>query len=118
MDLPLLREQEGIFVLYNLHKMNEVYLYKYTKSNKYAKSPLASTRTSTRGGVFVWKKEICWHSGYRRPVRLVPYRVGEDLQASIPAGWCEKCGTEVYEFGRVCCEQCERWEENEETYAS
>lgn len=58
----------------------------------------------------MWQKVVYLRSGRRRPVRVVLYRAGEDLQSAIPAGWCEKCGAEVYEFGEVLCDQCERWE--------
>ena len=62
----------------------------------------------------MWREVIYLRSGNRRPVRLAPYAIGEDLQGAIPAGWCEKCGREVYEFGKGLCPMCERWEQDEE----
>lgn len=73
-------------------------------------------RTSTKGGVFVWREVIYLRSRWRRPVRFAPYRPGEDLQGALPAGWCEKCGREIYGVGKSLCEMCERWAWDEKEY--
>ena len=57
---------------------------------------------------------ICLRPPNRRPVRLRSPLWQEDVQASVPAGWCEGCGKEVYEFGGLLCRRCEKEEENHE----
>ena len=61
----------------------------------------------------MWERAIYLRSGRRRPIRRAPYRPGDDLQGALPAGWCEKCGREVYGFGERLCAECERWGQNE-----
>lgn len=56
----------------------------------------------------MWEAVIYLRSEKRRPVRLVPYRVGEDLQGAVPYGWCPLCGIELYGRERKICELCER----------
>lgn len=53
----------------------------------------------------------------RRPIRLQWGIFPEDIQGSIPLGWCEGCGMECYEAGTTLCPACIRkemeYEENE-----
>ena len=51
----------------------------------------------------------------RRPVRLGQYPREEDLQSSLPYGWCVVCGKEVYELQRMRCRECGRQERKNET---
>lgn len=62
----------------------------------------------------MWENAIYLRSSMRRPVRWGRYRRGEDLQGSVPYGWCAVCGKEAY--GRYCalCAECERRSENNE----
>jgi hypothetical protein len=57
----------------------------------------------------VWESAICLRSEGRRPIRLQPYKAGEDLQNQAPAGWCSLCGREVYDWGKEICTECEKW---------
>jgi hypothetical protein len=57
----------------------------------------------------VWGNGIYLRSDRRRPVRLRPYRAGEDLQAAAPFGWCPGCGMELYGQEEKLCRLCERW---------
>lgn len=49
---------------------------------------------------------ICLWSHGRRPVQLHPPLGLTDLQAQIPAGWCGRCGGEVYRPGKPYCTRC------------
>lgn len=110
--------------MYSFHNGNGLYLCKYTKNkqkfkypiDKYSKkyynadTKIKSTQTSTNnGGVFVWENIIYLHPQRRRPVRIGPYKAGEDLQNQAPLYWCSCCGKEVYSDGKYVCEECERW---------
>ena len=54
-------------------------------------------------------------SNKRRPIRLRGSVFPEDIQGSIPFGWCESCGMECYEPGCLLCPACLRKEmEHEE----
>ena len=44
--------------------------------------------------------------GRRRPVRLRPELGLHDRQAGAPAGWCGRCGAEVYRWGEALCDRC------------
>lgn len=57
----------------------------------------------------MWAKVIYLRTERRRPVRLTPYRTGEDLQAAAPFGWCPGCGMELYGQEEKLCKLCERW---------
>jgi len=49
-------------------------------------------------------------SAYRKnstPKRTL-FLPGVDLQAAPPAGWCIRCGAEVYRRGKALCRRCER----------
>ena len=46
----------------------------------------------------------------RRPVRLHAGIFAEDVQGSIPFGWCEGCGMECYEPDSLLCPECLRKE--------
>lgn len=50
--------------------------------------------------------EICLQSHGRRPV--CPGRLPglADVQAQVPAGWCVRCGAEVYRLGESRCGRC------------
>ena len=52
----------------------------------------------------------------RRPVFLGTYPVLTDRQAAIPAGWCSRCGAEVYRPGRVLCDRCRKEQNHERIY--
>ena len=45
-----------------------------------------------------------------RPIRLYPGIFAEDVQSSIPYGWCQRCAMECYEPGLLLCPGCERKE--------
>lgn len=51
---------------------------------------------------------ICLWSHGRRPVRATPEIGMVDVQGSIPAGWCNVCGAEVYRSDRRRCGRCRR----------
>ena len=57
----------------------------------------------------MWKNGVYLEKNRRRPVRFAPYKAREDLQAAIPAGWCNLCGKEVYGYEKMVCSECERW---------
>lgn len=42
----------------------------------------------------------------RRPVRFGHTPFFRDVQADIPAGWCCRCGSEVFESGKDLCMGC------------
>ena len=42
----------------------------------------------------------------RRPVRARPVLGLADGQAQVPAGWCGRCGAEVYRIGACLCGRC------------
>lgn len=50
--------------------------------------------------------EFCLQSHGRRPVRLQPVLGLADPQAQVPAGWCNRCGAEVYRPGADRCGRC------------
>lgn len=59
---------------------------------------------------------IYLRSHKRRPIRLQRGIFPEDVQGSIPFGWCENCGMECYTPGCLLCPQCMRKEiDDEET---
>ena len=62
----------------------------------------------------------CLRSGIRRPVRLSGWFPGEDVQGSIPAGWCPYCGAEIFTPGSKMCRRCVRkeWQNYEKTFES
>ena len=53
---------------------------------------------------------IYLRSHKRRPIRLKKSIFTEDVQGSIPFGWCEGCGMECYEPGCLICPSCMRKE--------
>ena len=42
----------------------------------------------------------------RRPIRFGPIPYFRDPQADIPAGWCCRCGSEVFDSGKDLCIEC------------
>ena len=42
----------------------------------------------------------------RRPIRFGPMPYFRDPQADIPAGWCCRCGSEVFDSGKDLCIGC------------
>lgn len=42
----------------------------------------------------------------RRPIRFGYLPCFRDVQADIPAGWCQTCGSEVFIRGQTQCNQC------------
>ena len=46
----------------------------------------------------------------RRPVQVGGVRRDFDPQAAIPAGWCDRCGREVFLPGVSLCPDCVRKE--------
>lgn len=42
----------------------------------------------------------------QRPVLMRRPRYWEDIQSLPPEGWCQRCGGEVYEYGRFLCDTC------------
>lgn len=50
----------------------------------------------------------------RRPVRLSRGIFPEDVQGSIPFGWCVSCAMECYEPGVRLCPACLRKEKEHE----
>lgn len=62
----------------------------------------------------MWEKIVYLQTERRRPVRLTPYPVEEDLQATVPYGWCSGCGMEIYGREERLCKMCERWGHDEE----
>lgn len=42
----------------------------------------------------------------RRPARFGHTPFFRDVQADIPAGWCCRCGSEVFESGKDLCMGC------------
>lgn len=50
----------------------------------------------------------------RRPIRLERSIFPEDIQGSIPFGWCDGCGMECYEPGFTLCPACLRKEMKDE----
>ena len=46
----------------------------------------------------------------RKPVRNWPLLPWEDIQGAVPAGWCCRCGGEIYLPGRLICDHCEKGE--------
>ena len=50
--------------------------------------------------------EFCLQSHGRRPVRPRPVLGLVDVQSQVPAGWCDRCGAEVYRMGKTCCARC------------
>ena len=61
----------------------------------------------------MWEKVMYLRTERRRPVRLTPYRAGEDAQAAVPYGWCPGCGMELYGREERLCKRCERWGRDE-----
>lgn len=50
--------------------------------------------------------EFCLKSHGRYPVRCRPALGLEDPQDRPPAGWCSRCGAEVYRLGADRCGRC------------
>lgn len=44
----------------------------------------------------------------RRPIRFGATPLFRDAQASIPYGWCIRCGGEVFEEGQIRCVRCRK----------
>ena len=51
--------------------------------------------------------------GGRRPIWLGVRPAMRDIQADIPAGWCEVCGKEVFSVGQQLCQVCALRKESE-----
>ena len=101
------------------------YLCKYTNLEISPRKLLTSTGTSTiialdrvlervqktgYGGGFVRECVECLTLGHRRPVRFPRWYPGLDVQGCIPAGWCLRCGTELFRSGAELCVRCARKE--------
>lgn len=52
----------------------------------------------------------CLKPGGRRPVALRQPIGMYDVQGAVPAGWCSRCGKEVYKPRQPLCYQCEEEE--------
>lgn len=61
------------------------------------------------GGVFVWNKVLYGKSRRRRPM-VLGCTEQEDAQGAIPAGWCIKCGREVFAAQEALCDRCRAME--------
>ena len=55
-------------------------------------------------------KVLYLRSHKRRPIRLQRSIFCEDVQGSIPFGWCEGCGVECFTPGCLLCPACMRKE--------
>lgn len=66
----------------------------------------------------MWEKVMYLQTKRCRPVRLLPYRAGEDMQAAVPFGWCPGCGMELYSREEELCRMCERWGFDEKVRAA
>ena len=42
----------------------------------------------------------------RKPVQFGRLPYFRDAQADIPAGWCEGCGCEIFDYGQTQCSRC------------
>lgn len=49
---------------------------------------------------------IYCRSHHRRPIRKGVNRAFRDVQAEVPAGWCETCGAEVFLPAQRQCLHC------------
>jgi len=54
----------------------------------------------------VWTGVLYLRSHRRRPVCLGPQWGMRDVQAEAPAGWCSRCGREVYAREQLLCRRC------------
>lgn len=46
--------------------------------------------------------------GFRQPVLYRGRDAFPDVQGRLPKGWCEECGTEIFDDGQRSCERCQR----------
>ena len=57
---------------------------------------------------YIWRYHMLLYlkSHRRRPVYWGPPHPRFDRQGAIPAGWCYRCGVEVFEPGEMLCLWC------------
>lgn len=58
--------------------------------------------------VIVLERIAYLRAGGRQPIRIGGSGYDPDVQGRIPAGWCEGCGTEVFDEEWRYCRRCKR----------